>query len=73
MPMSESAYDAIFGSAWHVDGKDIKDSLTYSTSAASPSGVFTPTFIGKFHFDTALAVWWMSTGLTNTDWKQVTN
>ncbi|MES0068054.1 hypothetical protein NKJ73_19815 [Mesorhizobium sp. M0074] len=73
MPMSESTYDAIFGSAWHVDGTEIKDRRTYSTSAASPSGVVTPTFIGKFHFDTALAEFYMSTGLTNTDWKKVTN
>lgn len=30
MPMSESTYDAIFGSAWHVDGNEIKDRMTYS-------------------------------------------
>ncbi|MES0207921.1 hypothetical protein NKJ93_02325 [Mesorhizobium sp. M0028] len=70
--MSESAYDAVFGSAWHVDGKDIKDNMSYSTSAASPVGVVTPTFIGKWHFDTAGQDFYMSTGLTNTDWTLVT-
>ncbi|MER9661626.1 hypothetical protein [Mesorhizobium sp. M0159] len=45
--------------------------MTYSTSAASPSGVVTPTFIGKWHFDTAAAVFYISTSLTNTDWKAV--
>lgn len=72
MPMSESAYDAVFGSADHVNGAAIKARMTYSTSAASPSGVFTPPFIGKWHFDTAGAAFYISTGLTDTDWKQVT-
>lgn len=72
MPMSESAYDAVYGSADHVNGAAIKDRMTYSTSAASPSGVITPTFIGKWHFDTAAAHFYISTGLTNADWKQVT-
>lgn len=72
MPMSESAYDAVYGSADHVNGAAIKDRMTYSTSAASPSGVITPTFIGKWHFDTAAAAFYISTGLTNADWKQVT-
>ncbi|RWO22807.1 hypothetical protein [Mesorhizobium sp.] len=46
--------------------------LVYSTSAASPVGVTTPSAIGLWHFDTAAAHFYMSTGLTNADWKLVT-
>jgi len=41
--------------------------------AGSPSGAVLPAFRGQFYFRTSDSTYWMSTGLINTDWKQITN
>lgn len=44
----------------------------YRTRTASPVGQLTPFFIGEEIFDTTNVIWWKSTGLTTSDWKQMT-
>ncbi|UVC14716.1 hypothetical protein [Mesorhizobium onobrychidis] len=72
MPMSQSAYDSIFGKAWHVKGDEIAKRLVYITNAGTPAAVLVPEFIGQWCFDTAGAHFYLATGLTNADWKLVT-
>lgn len=44
----------------------------YRESASTPSGSITPRFIGEEYFKNDTGDWFKSTGLTNTDWKQIT-
>lgn len=52
--------------------KGLRELLTHTTSSASPSGVVVPTRIGQWHYDDNGEDFYLSHGLTNTDWKQVT-
>ena len=42
----------------------------YLSGSGSPSGSVTPEYLGQEYFDTGGA-WYKSTGLTNTDWVQI--
>jgi hypothetical protein len=42
------------------------------TSDGSPSGAVLPRWLGDRNFDYTNSDWYLSTGLTNTDWKKVT-
>lgn len=70
MPMSSADYDAVFGSAWHVNGDQVKKRLIYATYAGTPGGNVTPEFIGQWLLDTSNSDFYMAVGLTNTDWKK---
>jgi hypothetical protein len=43
----------------------------FRQAAVSPVGVATPRFIGEEYFDTAGSNWFKSTGLTSSNWKQI--
>jgi hypothetical protein len=68
-PISEAMYDAVFGSAWHVN-PTVKKVLTYVTYAGTPSGNVTPEFVGQWLLDTANSDFHIAVGLANTDWKK---
>jgi len=44
----------------------------YRSSAGSPVGVVTPTYVGEDILDTVNSDWYKSTGLTTADWKVLT-
>lgn len=45
----------------------------YQQNSGSPIGVITPKFIGEDMFDILNKHWYKSIGVTNNDWKQITN
>jgi len=69
---SQAQYDAAFGSAWHVKGAEVAKLLVYVTYAGTPASNLTPAFIGQSCFDTTNEDFYLATGLTTSDWKQVT-
>ena len=42
-----------------------------SQAAGSPSGVIPPQKLGHMYYDTENTIWYISTGLTNTDWVAI--
>lgn len=40
--------------------------------SGSPSGTYTPKFIGEMLLDTTNSDWYIATGTTNSDWKKIT-
>ena len=72
MLMSYREYDDTFGSAWHVKGDAIAKFMVYTTYAGSPASNLTPTHIGQSCLDTTNDDFYLATGLTSSDWKQIT-
>lgn len=70
--ISREEFDRVFGTAWHVNGKEIRDRLGYAKHAGPPTSTITPAFIGEVVFDTVNEDFFVATGLTDTDWKQLT-
>lgn len=62
---------SVYMAGFATDGTIIE--VTYRSGSGAPSGVVTPAFLGQEYFDTGGAHWYKATGLTNTDWKQITN
>lgn len=50
--------------------KRLEEAANIDQIAGSPVGVYTPKFIGQEYFDSINEDFYISTGLTNTDWKQ---
>lgn len=71
--MSESAanMEAIFGSAWHVNGLAIYKALGHKTGIVTPLSAVTPDFIGQEYFDTVLTLFHRAVGLTSADWTVI--
>lgn len=72
MSMSSAEYDAVFGTAWHVNGDTIKERLVYTTYAGDPTGNLVPKFIGQECFDTTNAAFYQATSLLAAGWKKLT-
>lgn len=72
MPMSQSEYDAIFGSAWHPQGAAIAKRLVYVEYSGVPTSNVTPEFVGQWCLDTANGDFYLATGVSNSDWKKIT-
>lgn len=51
-------------------GEDLHISRS-NTGSGTPSGSITPGIIGEFYFDTTNTVFYIATGLTNSDWSEI--
>lgn len=71
MSFSQATYDAVFGGAWHTNGKDIKTLLVYAEYAGNPTNNVTPDFIGQECLDTTNSAWYKSTGLLPANWVKL--
>ena len=74
---------AIADNTWNVEfsmGTVYPDGMTATgsgqpgivTGVATPVAAVTPRWIGEMYFDSVAVDMWVSTGLTNNDWKQTT-
>ena len=72
MPMSKEEFERVYGYAWHVGAKEISTRHFYVENAGTPASAITPDFIGQWCFDTVGEDFYLATGLTDADWKQVT-
>lgn len=72
MPHSEQVHKDTYGTAWHTAGAKIMELQVYVEYAGTPGGNVTPRFIGQWLYDTVNEDFYLATGLTDADWKQVT-
>lgn len=70
--MSKEEFDRVYGAAWHVNAKEIRDRVTFITNAGDPSGSVEPTHVGQTCLDTVNDDFYIAVGVTDTDWKQIT-
>lgn len=60
-----------YGSAWHVNSKQILESLGIASGAGTPVGSATPAHVGQEYFDTTNSDFYKATGTTSSDWAFV--
>ena len=53
--------------------RKLAEHLSYHENAGSPSGSIVPRWIGDMCLDTTNDDWYKAYGLTNTDWKSITD
>lgn len=72
MAADPTHHDQVVGQGDSVNYGPYRQMLTWISGSGSPSGAVTPEFIGQEYFDTAGEDFFRATGVTNTDWKQIT-
>ncbi len=73
MSMSSDEFDKVFGTAWHTNATAIKSRMVWITGVVTPVSAVVPDFIGQEYFDSVTAKFYKAVGLTNADWKDMTN
>ena len=53
--------------------KIIEQDFPLKTGSGTPVGAISTRFPGRMYYDTTGKLFWMSTGTTSSDWKQITN
>ena len=72
MAIAPDQFVKTIGQGDSVNYEGYKKLMTYLSGSGAPSGAVTPEFIGQEYFATGTADFYRATGLTNTDWKQIT-
>lgn len=66
----------VFTSILKINGETVVPSavaaLSYVDGSGTPVGDVVPDFMGQEYFDTSAEDWYKATGLTSSDWKQIT-
>lgn len=72
MAADPTYHDQVVGTGDSVNYGPYRKLITYISSTGTPVSNVTPEFIGQEYFDTAAAAFYKATGITDTDWKQIT-
>lgn len=72
MSVDPAVFEQTIGQGDSVNFDGYKLLHSYVSGSGSPVGSVTPNFIGQEYFQTTGSNFFKATGLTSSDWKQIT-